>query len=240
VVRAEPGVAVARIEAVLQSESPERLEAAQLLAGFTEDGALDVRVEWPGGRTESREGAQLRVIVPDANGLRLISTNGLITTEGLAGEAVLQASNGSITIRRHEGLVRATTTNGLIRAEGCIGEVELRASNGSITLSDATGPVSVITTNGLVDVSLAEPNAGPLKIQTSNGRVTLRVGSGFVGQLSLRTNNGSISTNLNGLNATVLDASESNRRVLRFGAEGTDAADSSVTTTNGPISVSKR
>lgn len=240
VVRGEPGSATARIEATLFSESQERLDAATLSARFTDEGAFDVRVEWPDGRAESREGARMLVIVPDADGLRLTTTNGVITTEGLAGEAVLRASNGSITIYRHKGTVRCTTTNGRIRVEECVGDVELRSSNGSITLRDATGPVQVTTTNGRAAVSLADDNVGPVMLRTSNGDATLRVGPGFVGELVLQTGNGGIDTNLRGLNASVIEMDKRNRRVLRFGEVGESTPDSSVRTTNGEIEVSKR
>ncbi|MEM9372265.1 MAG: DUF4097 family beta strand repeat-containing protein [Planctomycetota bacterium] len=220
------------IEARLHSYDTERLAFARLIADRTGDGTLDVRVEWPAPGRQNNEGATIRVYLPDADGLEVRTSNGSITTEGLAGHANLSSSNGRISVIDHRGDVIAGSSNGSVRAHGVEGPVDIKTSNGAVVVEHALAPVRVETSNGSIAIETADSNPGPVRARTSNGRVDLDLGTGFEGTLKISTSNAKI--NVRDVQHARLIESSKNYVELSVG-DGDGV--SSVRTSNGSVRV---
>lgn len=179
---------VARLKAI----SPERLQAAKVVAERDDNGALSISVDWPEGKPHSREGCSFEVLIPDAEGVTLRSSNGKLDLAGLEGNADLHTSNGAIAVTAHDGPLKAATSNGQIVATGIQGAIDVSTSNGRIEITDATARVDAKTSNGSIDVSLDPEGPGPINARTSNGSITLALSPVMKGQLTLTTSNGSV------------------------------------------------
>jgi len=219
---------VARLKAV----SAERLEAAKVVAERDDSGALSMSVDWPQGKRRNREGCSFEVLIPDAKGVTLRSSNGKIDLAGLDGEADLQTSNGTIAVKSHNGSLKARTSNGQISATGVQGVIDASTSNGRIDVTDATSRVDAKTSNGSVDVSLHSEGSGPINAHASNGSITLGLSPAMKGQLTLTTSNGSVNVD-SSLEPQVVTRKKTHA-VLNLG-ESEDR--STVTTSNGSIRV---
>lgn len=202
------------VDATITALNEARLEQVRLLLERRQDGALAVRVEWPGGERKGSEGATIRVRVPDAEGLEVRSSNGRVSVKGLHGAASVVTSNGAVLVEDHAGDVRVETSNG---------RVELRDVGGA----------DVNTSNGAVEVVLRDDASGPVKIATSNGSVRLAVGSAFKGIVRATTSNGSVAANCP--RAITKDVDRASGSV-QFGSGAT----STVLTSNGSVRIDER
>jgi DUF4097 and DUF4098 domain-containing protein YvlB len=203
-----------QIVAHLKAVSAERLEAAEVVAGRDESGALSVSVDWPESKRRNREGCSFEVLIPDAVDVTLRTTNGRIDLAGLGGKADLHTSNGAVEVQGHNGPLDATT------------------SNGRIEIADVTSRVDAKTSNGAIAVSLAPEGPGPIDARTSNGSITLNLSPAMQGRLTLTTSNGSVRVDPS-CEAQVV-SERKNHAVLDLGSS---ANRSSATTSNGPIQV---
>ena len=194
----------------IRALSEERANGTVVLAGKKVDGTLHIRVQWPDGKREGREGASFEIKVPAANGLKLESSNGHLETRGLSGLADLHTSNGHIKIHHHDGPVKVHT------------------SNGKVVVADVKDSVDVKTSNGGVEVRMS--GAGPLKAKTSNGSVDVKLGDGFAGKMSVKTSNGKL--DIQGVPDQAVAPGEKEAD-LAFGGEG----ESSVESSNGNITL---
>lgn len=209
------GVDDVRVTTKLYSESEDRLAGAMVRTRREPDGTLKVWAEWPQPGRDSNEGASFEIVLPDADGATLTTSNGSIHADGLGGPAVLSSSNGSIVVTDHKGPVDASTSNGSVRAES------------------VQGPVSVATSNGSVTVRTAQGEPGPLRIRTSNGSVILDLPAAHEGVLRVSTSNGRVHY---AGPASAVVRREDDAAEFRFGP-GPEV--STVTTTNGSVRVSK-
>lgn len=223
------------IVAHLKAVSAERLAAARVIAERDENNALCVFVDWPEGRRRSREGCTFEILVPDADGVVLQTSNGRLSLSGCSGTADLKTSNGQIEVSDHVGKLVGKTSNGRIEVERITGPVELESSNGAINVDDVTSSVGAKTSNGSVEIRLNHESAGPVVCATSNGSVDLTLGAMFVGELTAKTSNGRVYLeNLQG--AQVLSSGKTNVHVI----VGEPAHKSTVKTSNGSIRVRQR
>ncbi|MHA7813560.1 MAG: DUF4097 family beta strand repeat-containing protein [Phycisphaerales bacterium] len=180
------------IEVMLQSPDLERLTQARVVTHRDKNNTLHVRVDWPGGKRKSNEGASISINLPDAQDITAHSSNGSITIAGLSGHADLKSTNGSIRVDTHDGSVYANTSNGKLFADKVSGDIEFYSSNGSITISDAFGPIRAESSNGSAVISTMPGNTGPVRVRTSNGPITLNLGDGLEGVLKCDTSNGRV------------------------------------------------
>ncbi len=220
------------ITAHIKARTQERLDAVEIIANRDASGALSVFAEWPDRRLNS-EGCSFEILIPDADGVELKTSNGAVTITGLAGYALLDTSNGRITVRDHDGDVHASTSNGRIELEHITGSANLDTSNGAIVASDITGEIDADTSNGAVRLTLSDLNAGPVRADTSNGAITLTVGENFAGELRVRTSNGSIRVG-DGAHEYVRETS---KHAVRFDF-GPGDRDSDISTSNGSVTIS--
>jgi len=213
----------------------ERLSFASVNAVRQGDGSLRVWVDWPGGKRQNKEGANIDLLVPDAIGVNVRTSNGRVTLSGLAGHAEVTTSNGSVSVTRHSGSATVHSSNGKLKLDRVDGEIKAETSNGSVVITEAFGPVETESSNGNVQVSTAHGNAGPVRVSTSNGRVELALGDGFEGILRVKTSNGQISMHDLG-NARLIESGK-NTLELKIGASETISA---VRTSNGSVRVQSR
>lgn len=223
------------IVARLRMISVERLAATRIVSERDAANRLRIRVAWPDDKRRSNEGCNFDITVPDAQGVKLKSSNGRLMIGGLSGEADLSTSNGGIQVRGHDGDLKARSSNGGLEIEGVTGDITADTSNGRIQVQDAVAEVRARTSNGSVHVQLAEDGAGPVDIETSNGSVTLELGRAFAGDLELRTSNAGL--NVSGLEGAEIVSMGKRQARLKFG----DFHQSSrVRTSNGSITVRPR
>lgn len=184
-------VSVIEIEATVRARSTDRLNATHVKAEAGPEGGTRIFIEWPGGRREGNEGCSLIVRVPSSHGVKVDTSNGRVTLEGLSGPASVETSNGSVTITRHVGPATVRTSNGRIEVLDGGAELHLTTSNGAIRAERIDGPVVARTSNGSVQIALSSGAKGPVDISTSNGAIKLQVGPGFCGAVDADTSNGS-------------------------------------------------
>jgi DUF4097 and DUF4098 domain-containing protein YvlB len=223
-----------QIVAHFKAVSPERLEAAEVVAVRGESGALSVSVDWPEGKPRSREGCSFEVLIPDVVDVTLRTTNGRIDLAGLGGKADLQTSNGAVEVKGHNGSLNAITSNGQIKATLIHGAIDALTSNGKIEIADATSRVDTKSSNGAIAVSLASEGSGPIDARTSNGSITLNLSPTMQGRLTLTTSNGSVRVDPS-CEAQVI-SKRKNHAVLDLGSS---EYHSSATTSNGSIQVKR-
>ncbi len=203
----------ARVEATLRMETQERLAATTVTVDRRPDGVLEVFATPPGDEWRSNEGCSFIVRLADAAAVEAAT------------------SNGAVRLARLSGSARVETSNGSIQVNGSSGPIEARTSNGSIVLDGVAGPVRASSSNGGVRVRLDPGATGPVAIDTSNGSIELDVGGAFAGRVRLRTSNGALRYPTDIL------------RVERDGRDraditlGPDGPESSLTTSNGAITV---
>jgi DUF4097 and DUF4098 domain-containing protein YvlB len=199
-----------QIEAALKVYGATEEDAARRLDQTTvqleqRDGELRVYAEKPSPFMGS---ISYTITAPATLAVRLDTSNGKLTTSGLAGGQELETSNGTITVRAARGPLVADTSNGTIDLEAFEPvRVEASSSNGKITFRGALqgNDNQLETSNGTITVGLWGPPVN-VSAKTSNGRITLdgqrlgksaevTVGSGDSppAQLRLKTSNGRIS-----------------------------------------------
>jgi DUF4097 and DUF4098 domain-containing protein YvlB len=180
------------ITALLTSQREDRLSGAQVIAARSADGTLSIDVRWPEGLPAAGEACELRVTLPDANGVRCESENGSISVTGLEGEADLRCGNGSIEVRQHAGPVRAASQSGGVKLSGTLGSVDALTSQGSIEVRGACESVLATTTRGEIDIRFAKEGRGPVSAKTEHGSIVLSFGSKYSGDLRMTTANGEL------------------------------------------------
>ena len=223
------------IEIDLFGRDAERLAFANVNASRQGDGSLRVWVDWPGGKRENNEGANIDIMLPDAIGLDIRTSNGRVSLKGLAGHAAVKTSNGSVRILDHSGSAHVETSNGKMQLERVDGDITGSTSNGTVIITDAFGGVEADSSNGNVFVTTAHGNPGPVRVSSSNGRVELALGDGFEGILRVKTSNGRIRMSELG-GARLI---ESNKDTLELQV-GTSDTISAVRTSNGSVEIGGR
>lgn len=181
-----------QISAEVRATTQERADTTEIIAERDTDGRLRVSVSWPDGQRLSGEGCSISILLPDASGLDLRTSNGAITVRGCGGLATIVTSNGAIEVTNHAGAAKVKTSNGAVNVTDLSGALSADTSNGRIVGAGLGGPVDAHTSNGSISIALADSAVGPADIRTSNGAVTFRPGGTFTGNLSISTSNGRI------------------------------------------------
>jgi DUF4097 and DUF4098 domain-containing protein YvlB len=226
------------IKAELHAQTQDRLARTKVVAAREADGTLRVEIAWADGERLNSEGCDFTILLPDAHGLDIDTSNGAVEVTGLSGNALLRTSNGRITATRQQGDVDARTSNGSITIVDSIGAIKAVSSNGGIDVQNATARVDADTSNGRLSITLASSSPGPVNAETANGSISLTVGASFRGRLSLGTSNSSISTEgLSSRKDAKVSASGKSSATVDFGEGGEP---SRCTTSNGKVSVGSR
>lgn len=221
------------VRATVRSRDQERLAKIKVTAVRGDDGVLLVKAQFPDNKAREKDSVSLEIIIPDARGLTLKSSNGGITADGFGGKAVIDTSNGAITLSNHAGDAELTSSNGAINGTNIAAGVKAETSNGAIKLHDVNSPVSVETSNGGADVELSQKAIGPVTIKTSNGRANLTVGASFAGTLVVDTSNGLVNVD-SGSRAWKLNMKGKSHASIDTGVSG---GKSVVETSNGSVTI---
>ncbi|WP_079429748.1 DUF4097 family beta strand repeat-containing protein [Streptomyces katrae] len=136
-----------------------------------------------------------RLEVPAAAGVRVESSSGDITVQGVA-RADLTSSSGDIRAERIAGPVKVRTASGRITATGLEGaEADLRAASGDVQAGFVKAPASVSVTTSSGDVGVTAPQ-GPyrLSVDTASGSRDVRLSSSpdAASRMTVRTASGDI------------------------------------------------
>jgi DUF4097 and DUF4098 domain-containing protein YvlB len=173
------------------------MEDARELAGEVQVEAGEREIRSTGPETRNRRGwyVSYDIWAPSRTDLRLSSTNGGLSVEGIRGRLDLETTNGGIHLDAVGGDVVAETTNGTIDV-GLYGTrwdgegLRARTTNGGVKLRVPEGfnaDVEASTTNGGLDFEF------PVTIQGRiNKRISTKLGNGGP-LLSLSTTNGGVS-----------------------------------------------
>ena len=161
-----------QVEATIRATSQERLDKTNVVTKV-EGNTIVVSVQWPDGKRNSSEGADLSIRVPKCK------------------DSVLKTSNGTIQVTGRLGTGKFHTSNGAVSATDSDGELDLSSSNGAITVVSAHAPVTAKTSNGKININLADDAKGPVNLASSNGAIALEVGSAFTGSGVASTSNSS-------------------------------------------------
>jgi len=155
------------------AQAKERLQAAIVVIERDTSRMLTIRPEFPGG-PQNNDGANITVRLPGAVGASLSTSNGRVTTRGLAGALVVDTSNGRVIVDDHDG------------------EARIHTSNGRIEVRELSGSLDARTSNGKVHVALTDDAPGPIHVRSSNGSILAIVGAAFLGRIDFDTSNGRV------------------------------------------------
>lgn len=157
------------VEARVRAETRERAEAAQVTHRVSEEGRLEISVEWPGGERWENESCDLVVRVPRMEGVWVRTSAGDIEVTGMGGELLIETSAGDVEVERHEGSVTVVTSAGDIEISDVSGSVSAQTKAGDIELRGVHTPVTASTSAGDIEARLAGPGRGTLVAVTSVG-----------------------------------------------------------------------
>ncbi len=174
-----------------QSEADQRLADSRLIAERGVSGKLVIK---PIFSTQSRsgDGAKITVRLPDADGVKVNTSNGRVSISGTSGEVYVDTSNGRVNVLDHQGKVHIDTSNGSVQVTGAVGPLFVDTSNGSVEAHDVTGKTTIDTSNGSITFSLSDSINTPIHLDTSNASITAEIDSAFSGTIRLDTSNGRV------------------------------------------------
>lgn len=130
----------------------------------------------------------------------LDDTNGSIWADNVSGVIALQTVSGSINTSKVNGQVSAVTDNGTITTNSTRlrGHSVVRAQNGTINFHGSLEPGSHAVfknTNGAIGITLPRDSSVLVNARTPHGSINRRLGRGTPARLSIQTIGGSIALN---------------------------------------------
>lgn len=171
--------------------------------------------------------------------LDLEGKNGPIHVEDMAGRVAARISNGPLAFRNCTGTIQAQAENGPISLDGGSGDVRARASNGPISVSGNSGTVRVDTQNGPISVQLRGDSweNGSLEAHAVNGPLSLHIPRGYrTGTVVQSEGRSPFQCKADACGDARRSWDDESRRV-EFGRGATAVT---LTTVNGPVSISSR
>lgn len=157
------------VEAFVRAETQERADATSVTTTLGEGGRLEIGVLWPGDKRRNSESCDLRISLPEMDGVWIRSSAGDLEVAGMKGEMLLETSAGDVEVQGHDGPVTVITSAGDIEMESVTGAVSAKTSAGDIDLTRVQGPVSATTSAGDIDASMIGPYHGTIEAKTSVG-----------------------------------------------------------------------
>lgn len=191
----------------VRAEHPEDLDVD------IDDVGSVVRIEAEHRRNRGRDVGLVtyEIWIPTAFDAVIEATNGNVTLEGLGGDVEVETVNGNIVLRGGDGTVVLESVSGEILVDGARGDITAETVNLGVRITRASGDITAETVNG--SIQLSDIESSRIEATSVNGDVryegTIREG----GHYELGSHNGSISMTI---------------------PEGTDA-EVSVSTHNGNI-----
>ncbi|PXY19395.1 DUF4097 family beta strand repeat-containing protein [Prauserella muralis] len=122
--------------------------------------------------------------------LRLNTSAGHVSVEGVAGDAEVTTGTGRIRIGEIRGGAVIKNSNGSTDVGTIGGEVRVRSANGDIAVDRAGRGVNAKTANGAIRVG--EVTRGSVVLETSTGDLEIGIGEGTSAWLDVKTNFGQV------------------------------------------------
>ncbi|WP_327113026.1 DUF4097 domain-containing protein [Nocardia sp. NBC_01730] len=122
--------------------------------------------------------------------LRLNTSAGNVSVEGVAGDAEVTTGTGRIRIGEIEGSATIKNSNGDTDIGTIGGEARVRSANGDIALGRVGGGVNTKTANGAIRVG--EVARGSVVLETATGDLEIGIGAGASAWLDVKTNFGQV------------------------------------------------
>ncbi|MGX7827513.1 DUF4097 family beta strand repeat-containing protein [Actinokineospora sp. 24-640] len=126
--------------------------------------------------------------------LRLTTSAGHVSVEGVAGDADVSTGTGRIQIGEVEGGATVKNSDGATDIGTVGGEARVRSANGDITVHRAGGGVDAKTANGAIRVG--EVVRGSVVLETSKGDLDIGIGTGTAAWLDVKTGYGQVRNTL--------------------------------------------
>jgi hypothetical protein len=122
--------------------------------------------------------------------LRLNTSAGNVSVEGVAGDAEVSTGSGRIRIGEIEGGAAIKNSNGNTEIGTVGGDARVRSANGDIAVDRAGGGVNAKTANGAIRIG--EVARGSVVLETSTGDLEIGIGGGASAWLDVKTGFGQV------------------------------------------------
>ena len=132
---------------------------------------------WFEGWQHWRGRVEIAVDVPRATAVSVRASGGRIEASGLAGDADLSSSGGSVVAHELAGKLVAHSSGGAVEVRDLRGDLRLSSSGGHVRATSVQGAVDAQSSGGSVQL---EQVAGSVRAGSSGGRVTVRGAGGRV------------------------------------------------------------
>jgi Putative adhesin len=171
-------------------------------------GSVDVAIELPSGSQVSAEmqvgdfrcagrlgECRLKTSVGNVRlertgPLRLHTSTGQVSADGIAGSAEISTGSGRVQIGEVEGSAVVKNSNGDTTIGAVTGDVRVRAANGDISVGRAGAGVDAKTSNG--NIRLGEVARGSVVLETAMGDLEVGVAEGTAAWLEVNTGFGHV------------------------------------------------
>lgn len=117
--------------------------------------------------------------------LRLDTSAGDVTAEGIAGNAEISTGTGRVQLGEIEGAAVVKNSNGITTIEAVAGDARVRAANGDISIGRAGAGVDAKTSMG--SIRLGEVVRGSVVLGTSMGNLDIGIAEGTAAWLQVNT-----------------------------------------------------
>lgn len=132
---------------------------------------------WFGEWQHWRGKVEIAVSVPRTTAASVHTSGGRIEASGLAGDADLSSSGGSVVAHELVGKLAAHSSGGRIEVRDVHGDIHLSSSGGGVRASGVQGEVEAWSSGGSVRLDQV---AGSVRARSSGGGVTIRGAGGRV------------------------------------------------------------
>ncbi|WP_018684291.1 DUF4097 family beta strand repeat-containing protein [Actinokineospora enzanensis] len=136
--------------------------------------------------------------------LRMDTSTGHVTVEGVAGHAEITTGSGKVRVGTIDGTAVVKNSNGSTTIDAVTGDVRVRAANGDITVERAGAGVDAKSSNG--SIHLGEVVRGSVLLATATGDLEVGIAEGTAAWLDVNTAFGRMHNLLD--NATQPDAAD--------------------------------
>lgn len=196
------------------------------------DGSVLLRAVYqPSPSSPNNRAASAVVEVPPAAALDLRTSNGGVTTAGVAGAVAARTSNGAVALTDLGAGATVRTSNGAVEVVGS-GILDIETSNSRVTIRGTGATVRASTSNG--DLSFEGTfSDGAQQLETSNGPITVSLPASASFELDARTSNADV--RVEGFSITTSGAASGSTLQGRVGTGGPSIT---LRTSNAPIVVS--
>ncbi|MGE0812208.1 MAG: DUF4097 domain-containing protein [Vicinamibacterales bacterium] len=216
------------VEVIVEKQAQDEGALKEIVVEPVQDGdTITLRVRGPA--SSRRDGiqigvvyspsARLRVAVPRASSLDLVSKDGSISIEDVSGAVKMRSEDGAIIGLRLSGDIRASTDDGSIRLRESTGRVDVETLDGSIVVNGTLTQLRAKTGDGSVRIAAENGSriAEDWLVESGDGSVEVRLPHDLAAEIDAETSSGSIRSTYPGL--TVPEAADGERRRSRDGRE---------------------